>query len=374
MNKVNKTIGLLRKLQSILPREPLLTIYKSFVRPHLDYGDVIYDQYYNNSFHQKLESIQYNAALAITGAIRGSSREKLYQELALESLKQRQWFRKLCCFFKIAKNQSPKNLFDRIPTTRAAYRTRNNIGNIPRFNVKHNFFKNSFFPSSVIEWNNLDKSIRSSESLALFKKSILQFIRPNPNRTFNCHNPIGIKLIRRLRLGLSHLRDHKFKHNFLDWLNRICYCGQDIETTVHYLLHCPIFQMKDQFFSIFFRSIDENVLCGSDCKISGTLLFGISSFNDTKNTSVWNITIDYILSIKRFDVPLTSFWFVLKQLCIENMSFKFYNLIVNSFTKFLPYYIIVRHIEFALPCQLGFSLNYHYFYVSISTAFILFVH
>ena len=75
MNKVNKTIGLFRKLQNILSREPLLTIYKSCVRPHLDYGDVIYDQHYNNSFHQKLESIQYNAALAITGAIRGSSRE-----------------------------------------------------------------------------------------------------------------------------------------------------------------------------------------------------------------------------------------------------------------------------------------------------------
>ena len=91
LNKVNKTIGLLRKLQSILPREPLLTIYKSFVRPHLDYRDVIYDQHYNNSFRQKLESIQYNAVLALTGAIRGSSREILYQELGLESLKQRRW-------------------------------------------------------------------------------------------------------------------------------------------------------------------------------------------------------------------------------------------------------------------------------------------
>ena len=83
LNKINKNIGLLRKLQNILPLESLLTIYKSFVRPHLDYGDVIYDQHYNNSFHQKLESIQYNAALAITGTIRGSSREKLYQELGL---------------------------------------------------------------------------------------------------------------------------------------------------------------------------------------------------------------------------------------------------------------------------------------------------
>ena len=72
LNKVSKTIGLLSKLQKILPRPPLITIYKSFIRPHVDYRDVIYNQVYNVSFHQKIESIQYNA-LAITGAIRGTS-------------------------------------------------------------------------------------------------------------------------------------------------------------------------------------------------------------------------------------------------------------------------------------------------------------
>ena len=69
-NKINKTISLLRKLQKNLPRASLITIYKSFIRPHLDYGDILYDQAFNNSFHERLESIQYNAALAITGAIR----------------------------------------------------------------------------------------------------------------------------------------------------------------------------------------------------------------------------------------------------------------------------------------------------------------
>ena len=98
----------------------LLTIYKSFIRPHLDYGDVTHDQRYNNSFHQKLESIQYNAALAITRAIRGSSKENIYQELGFESLQQRQWFKKLCYFFKITKNQSTKYLFDKFPTTKTA--------------------------------------------------------------------------------------------------------------------------------------------------------------------------------------------------------------------------------------------------------------
>ena len=42
LQKTNKTIGLLRKIQALLPRAPLITIYKSFIRPHLDYGEMIY--------------------------------------------------------------------------------------------------------------------------------------------------------------------------------------------------------------------------------------------------------------------------------------------------------------------------------------------
>ena len=76
--ELSKTI-LLRKLYNLLPRKLLITVYKSFIRPHLDYSDIIYDQAYNASFHRKFESIQYNATLAITGAIRGTSKEKLYQ-------------------------------------------------------------------------------------------------------------------------------------------------------------------------------------------------------------------------------------------------------------------------------------------------------
>ena len=79
-------IRLLRKLSNLLPRQALVTIYNAFVRPHLDYGDVLYDQAFNNSFHTKMESIQYSACLAITEAIRGTLREKIYQELGLESL------------------------------------------------------------------------------------------------------------------------------------------------------------------------------------------------------------------------------------------------------------------------------------------------
>ena len=72
--KISKTLGLLRKLKNLLPRSALLKIYKAFVKLYLDYGHILYDQAYNMSFHHKLESIQYNACLAITGAIRGTSK------------------------------------------------------------------------------------------------------------------------------------------------------------------------------------------------------------------------------------------------------------------------------------------------------------
>ena len=74
--KVNMGIGILKKLSGFLPRHSLINLYKSFIRPHLDYADIIYDQPNNLNLCNKIESCQYNAALAITGAIRGSSKEK----------------------------------------------------------------------------------------------------------------------------------------------------------------------------------------------------------------------------------------------------------------------------------------------------------
>ena len=168
-------------------------------------------------FQQKLETTKYNAALA--GSIGGFSREKLYRELGLETLQQQRWYRKLCCFYKILKSQSPKYLYSIITIHNMSYRTRQ-CNNIPAITLKHDFFKNMFFPSTIIEWKKLDQKIKNSERIETFKKRILSFIRSSSNSTFNCHKPTGIKLLSRLRLGLSHLREHKFRHSFQDSLNR----------------------------------------------------------------------------------------------------------------------------------------------------------
>ena len=214
-SKVNKTIGIIRKLQNVLPRPTLLTIFRSFIRPHLDYGDIIYDKAYNESFHANLESLQYNASLAITGAIKGSSAKKIYEELGLETLKSRRWYRKMSFLYKVLKNESPYYLFQNIPNAqRQSHRQTRNSGKIPSIVVKHDYFKNSFFLSAITEWNKLDCYIKNSDSFAIFKKRIFEFIRPKPNNIFNIHNPFGIKYLTRLRVGFSHLKEHKFRHNF----------------------------------------------------------------------------------------------------------------------------------------------------------------
>ena len=111
LNKVKKTIGLVRKFQQILPNQSLITIYKSFIRPHLDFGNIVYDKAFNESFPKNLTSIQYNPAIAITRAIRGTSSEKHFQNVGLEPLKSRCWLRKLCLFYKIFHKKFPWYLF-----------------------------------------------------------------------------------------------------------------------------------------------------------------------------------------------------------------------------------------------------------------------
>ena len=150
----------------------------------------------------------------------------------------------------------------------------------------------------------MEQAIHSSENLFIFKKKLLKFIRPSGNSVFRCHNPKGIKLLTRLRLGLSHLREHKFKHGFVDSLNPICSCGQNIETSTHFLLHCSNYPNERLNFLNIIRNIDRNILDKNDLKITETLLYGDSSLDDTNNTLIMNATMEFLLASKRLVVPL----------------------------------------------------------------------
>ena len=148
--KANKGIELIRKLALVLPRQSLITIYKSFIRPHLDYGGIIYHEPNNESSCNSIERVQYNATLAITGAIKWTSQLKIYNELGLESLEVRRWFRRYCVSFKIKTTQIPKYLYELLPTESHTYNTRN-TEIVETYYSRTDLFKYSFFFYVTVE-------------------------------------------------------------------------------------------------------------------------------------------------------------------------------------------------------------------------------
>ena len=167
------------------------------------------------------------------------------------------------------------------------------IDNISNIKTRSNFFSNSFFPSTVTEWNKLDRDIRNSDSLNVFKLSLLKFVRPVTNSGFETNNPYGLKLLTRLHLGLSHLRYHKFRHNFQGCINAICVCGLEIEPTTHFLLHCSLFKSARQSLLTNIEKIDESILKKHDELITKTLLYGDNKFDLSCNKSIISSAVEF---------------------------------------------------------------------------------
>ena len=132
----------------------------------------------------------------------------------------------------------------------------------------------------MIERIELDWKIRNSESFTSFWGNILNFIHPSENSVFLCNNTKGkanakgIQLLARLRLGLSHSQEHKYKHKFQDTGNPICSCGKDIETSCHYLLHCSLYTSEKFALLKGIQDIDNSILELSDLQIVEVHLHG----------------------------------------------------------------------------------------------------
>ena len=222
------------------------TINKAFVRSHLHYADIIYDKPFNDAFQEKLETVQYSAALNITEAIKGTSRERLYKELGLESLCDRRWYRKLVFFYKILKGLAPSYLQScLLSDNERTYNTRSRLRNtIKTFTTRTSAFRATFFPYCTKEWNQLNDNIKKIESIKKINKTRIKIIRTKENSIFGISDIYGVKLLTRLRLNFSHLNEHKFRHNFNDMINPMCNYIAAIETTIHYLLRCRLYSVQ----------------------------------------------------------------------------------------------------------------------------------
>ena len=133
----------------------------------------------------KIETVQYNTALAITGAIRGTSKEKLYQELGLESLKDRRWLRRMPYLYKIISTKLPPYLYEFIPHLQRSHQY---PGCFQTLLCRTTLYQNSFLPFTITVWNKLDTNIKNIDSHAMFRKKLLTFIRPPENDIYGIYD------------------------------------------------------------------------------------------------------------------------------------------------------------------------------------------
>ena len=129
----------------------------------------------------------------------------------------------------------------------------------------------------------------------------MEFIRPSPNSIFDIYNPYGIKLLTRLRLGLSHLNEHKFKHGFYDTINLICICGGDTESINHFFLHCPKYCEARQIPFDNNQNVDKMLLSQNASSLTHLLLYGDLKRNSNVNAFILNLAIEFILCSGRFN-------------------------------------------------------------------------
>ena len=170
--------------------------------------------------------------------------------------------------------------------------------------TKTQYFKNSFFPYCVDEWNKLDSEVRRSFSISVFKNSLIKSIRPKSSPIYDIFDPEGLKLLTRLRTNLSHLREHKFRHNFRDTINPLCTCNIEIESTKHYLLRCSLFNDMRKTLLDNIIDIVGTIANLSEDNLVDLLLYGNDSLSLKDNMAVLKCTLSYLKSSKRFDEPL----------------------------------------------------------------------
>ena len=113
-------------------------------------------------------------------------------------------------------------------------------------------------------WNKLDRRIQQSTTMLSFRNALLKIGQPTPKPVCNILDPNGLKLLTRLRLGLSHLNEHKFNHNFKECVNPLCPCSLQVESVSHFGLHCHYFTDIGKTLLNELQSVDENILNQSD--------------------------------------------------------------------------------------------------------------
>ena len=313
--KINKTKRLLysmKKTRNYIPCNALEQVYKSLIRSKLEYGDIIYNKCSmdnnedklnpflkpNNDFMAKLESVQYKAAIIITGTWQGTSTKKVYDLLGWEYLSHRRWFRQMCVFYKIVKGLTPPYLTSLVSQCKALRNDNFLLSNIP---TRTKRYEQSFFPSSIYTWNNnLNAHQRRLPTFTEFKSKLKLQLKKSKTNNFGPNFYEDLKDINQLQVELSPLTQHKYLNNFSNILNDTCMCGRP-ENSTHFFRECPFFLPQRK---ILCRKIFEltglNLLLIARNDFTQILLHGSNLLNDDRNKEILNCTQEFIKATGRF--------------------------------------------------------------------------
>ena len=198
-------------------------------------------------------------------------------------------------------SKRPSYLYDMLSPLQGSQR---NQGFFQPLLCRREIFKNSFLPYTINEWNKLDPEIRRIDSYVGFRKKLLSFIKPMENKTFSIYDPLGIKLLNRLRVDFSHLNEHKFRHNFADTLNPLCLCSLETESTAHFSLSCRYYSNICITLMNELNNIDNSITIRQTNELLRIILYGDCKFKDNVNKRILIATIQFIKNSNRFNQSL----------------------------------------------------------------------
>ena len=138
----------------------------------------------------------------------------------------------------------------------------------------------------------------------MFRKKLLALIRALANNTYGIYDPLGVRLLNRLRLGFGHLRERKFRHNFADTLNPLCLCSPEIEDTEHYFLRC---QNNLSFCPTLMNDLNNTNTAIASLNSNDLLriiFYGDESFNKESNCKILTPSIKFVKDTQRFEKSL----------------------------------------------------------------------
>ena len=170
-----------------------------------------------------------DAALIITGAVKGTLCDRIYRELGLESLAERSWSQKTFFFHKIRKCLFPVYIHIAIAVKEFIKQDQKIKRMLDNFLQEMKRFESPFFPFGI---NNLTEDLQKIESTLQFKTKILSFIRTKYNLIFRILGTNGVKLLNHLTVYFSHLNEHKFQHKFTSTIDRMWSCDLQPEATL----------------------------------------------------------------------------------------------------------------------------------------------